>query len=265
MSANDQVHFRHDLPVGFDKRTRILSVECQTVSGHTIRGNRLVSHMELIGPGYASLRHLGAKRVRSRGAGAGASGIGICLGRVDVRITGSRWVWIRRILARVRARRVRRTSRESVDWQMRAIDLTPLRVTTLFTLGKGRNELVCALGDPARLFIVVLCVTSVWVGCWWLWGSVDLSLSGLARPLVRKGYIIIRVIIRSTVTMGVRRWPCSGILGDSGRHDLAGRGSVELCGSDCMVNRRQRCRSGNIRSVRYHGGSNITVNYYNKR
>lgn len=233
-------HTRCNLPVGLYKRTRILTIDGQPVPSHTIRSNRLVSNMELVCPRYTGVGHRRTKRIRRRSAGFGGSRvIRVGLGNVEgiIWIRRSRRVWVVRCFNRTVARGIRRAIRKPINREVRAIDLTPLRIATLLTFRKRGSELAGTYWNPAGLFVLVLHWTSIPIRCCRSRRSVSLAIRRLSRPLERQWHVIVWVIVRSSMSMRIGGWPSGGVLCHRRSHNVAHSRGVELGRGNRMVNR----------------------------
>ena len=126
---------------------------------------------------------------------------------------------------------------------------------------------------------------SIFKGCRRSRRSVCLPVRRSARPLKREGHIDVRIVVWPTVSMSIGSGSCCGVFSDCRCNNLRpvyvvsirlrfslhweltdmtdGR-STKLRRGGCVVDRRQRCRSGDVRSVGYHVCSNESRPYYYK-
>jgi hypothetical protein len=85
----------------------------------------------------------------------------------------------------------------------------------------------------------------------------------LAWPFKRKWYVIVRIVVRSTVSVGVSSGPCGGVFRDSSSNYIASGRDVKIGRCNCMIYRGNRCRSGKVRTVGDHGVATKRCEKYN--
>lgn len=259
------------MPVGFDKRSRELTIDGQSIPGHTIWCNGLVGHMKIISPRHASVRHSGTKMIWRRGS-SGSRGVGV--GRVRGNVPmASMPVTSVSMTSRSRVRRVYNglgrewiravcvATWEAIDWEMRAVDRTPLGVSALLNVRQSRDELVSALGDPAWPIVRVFCWTTVWKRSGRPRRRVEFTVRRCARPNKWKRLVVVRIVVRPAMSMRVGSGPCGRVFCDCSSHNITGGRGAKLGRCNCGIHRRNGCRCGKVRTVGDHG---VAINRWDK-
>lgn len=153
------------------------------------------------------------------------------------------------------------TTGEAIDWEMGGIDRTPLRVSALLNIWQSRDELVSTLGDPAWPIVRVFRWATVWERSRRPRRRVEFTVRGRSRPNKWKRLIVVRIVVRSAVSMRIGGGPCGGVFCDCSSHNITSGRGAKLGRCNCGIHRRKGCRCGKVRTVGDHG---VAINRWDK-
>lgn len=153
------------------------------------------------------------------------------------------------------------TTWEAIDWEMRAINRTPLGVSALLNVWQSRDELVSTLGDPAWSIVRVFCWAAVWERSGRPRRRIEFTVRRCAWPNKWKRLVVVRIVVRSAMPMRIGSGPCGGVFCDCSSHNITSGRGAKFGRCNCGIHRRKGCRCGKVRTVGDHG---VAINRWDK-